>query len=199
MQRPVALHLVMEYYTRVLMLVLLHPACSIVTPHQQVQECAVDTAFAVPNFKANWFKAVEYCHYLGRSLVTIATEQKQQAIDRLLDDAGHYARDQPYWCGANDLADGDNFHWHLTGRPVTTGWTNWRDELHRREQAAEMDAFKVRCVTMSRTADDVEELQQRQVLPPSASPTPAAFSWIWTVANCWKEQYFICERTGGCR
>uniref|UniRef100_A0A182R9H0 C-type lectin domain-containing protein n=1 Tax=Anopheles funestus TaxID=62324 RepID=A0A182R9H0_ANOFN len=188
------MELLMEY-SRILVLLLLPPTYSIVTPYHPVPECAADAPFIVPNFKANWFKAVEYCHYLGRSLVTVDTEQKQLVIDRLLDDAGHYPRDQPYWCGANDLADGDNFHWHLTGRPIAIGWTNWRDELHRREQAAEMDAFKVRCVSMSRTADDVEELQQQQELP-SPPPSPS-FSWIWTVSNCWKELYFICERAGG--
>uniref|UniRef100_A0A182T7R4 C-type lectin domain-containing protein n=1 Tax=Anopheles maculatus TaxID=74869 RepID=A0A182T7R4_9DIPT len=188
----------MEYARFVLLVLLVPRTYAIVTPYQQVPECAADAAFIVPNFKANWFKATEYCHYLGRSLVTLATEQKQQSVDQLLDGAGHYPRDQPYWCGANDLADGGNFHWHLTGRPIAVGWTNWRDELHRREPAAEMDAFKVRCVSMSRAADDVEELQQQQLEQP-VLPPPA--SWMWTVSNCWKELYFICERTGisGCR
>uniref|UniRef100_A0A182JWT7 C-type lectin domain-containing protein n=1 Tax=Anopheles christyi TaxID=43041 RepID=A0A182JWT7_9DIPT len=208
-----------------LLLVTLEPAAySIVTPYQLVSECVADAPFIVPNFKvyktgnvtgtnsniaftlcfkclillqANWFKAVEYCHYLGRALVTIATEQRQHMLNQLLDDASHHPREQSFWCGANDLADVDNFHWHLTGRPVAIGWSNWRDELHRREPVTEPDAFKVRCVSLARTADEVEELQQQQedAVPPSPPSSP--FSWIWTVSNCWKELYFICERTGG--
>uniref|UniRef100_A0A6E8W6V9 C-type lectin domain-containing protein n=1 Tax=Anopheles coluzzii TaxID=1518534 RepID=A0A6E8W6V9_ANOCL len=176
-----------------------HPGASIVTPYHPVPECAADAPFIVPNFKANWFKAVEYCHYLGRSLVTVATEQRQQTLDQLLDDGAHQPRDQSFWCGANDLADAGSFHWHLTGRPVALGWSNWADERHRREPADADDAYKVRCVSLSRTADVVEELQQQQQEGEGeggAAAPPAPFSWIWTVANCWRELYFICERTG---
>ncbi|XP_053678541.1 uncharacterized protein LOC128728916 [Anopheles nili] len=176
----------------VLLLFAIHPTRPIVTPFTMVPECAADAQFVVPNFKANWFKAIEYCHYLGRSLVTVSTEQQQHAVDRLLDQADHFSREQSYWSGANDLADDDNFHWHRTGQPVAIGWSNWRGEVPLRDPSTESDAFKVRCVALLRTAEVVEELQQQQELP----ATPAA-SWAWTVANCWRELYFICERSSG--
>uniref|UniRef100_A0A182MZJ2 C-type lectin domain-containing protein n=1 Tax=Anopheles dirus TaxID=7168 RepID=A0A182MZJ2_9DIPT len=176
---------------------LLHIAHAIVTPYHPARECVADAAYIVPNFKANWFKAVEYCHYLGRTLVTLETEQRQRTIDQLLDatDGTCYAhpRDQSYWSGANDLADGGLFHWHLTGRPVSLGWSNWRVPPTAGAED-DPDALKVRCVAMAAdasVADDVEELQMSSApltLPPS--------TWSWTVADCWRELYFICERTG---
>ncbi|XP_055605126.1 alpha-N-acetylgalactosamine-specific lectin-like [Uranotaenia lowii] len=144
---------------------------AIVTPISQrmvKQECSEDTPIVVPNFKANWFKAVEYCHYLGRNLMGVASAEKQDTITTVLEETDKFS-DSSFWIGASDLAEVGNFHWHSTGTRVT--WYNWNEmlELPKANDNRKDD----RCVVLNHH-------QQ------------GAFKWI--INNCWDEYYFACER-----
>ncbi|XP_053699137.1 snaclec convulxin subunit beta-like [Sabethes cyaneus] len=136
------------------------------------KECDANAPMAVPNFKANWFKATEYCHYLGRNLVTVTSAEKQAIVNKILEETDKYG-DNSFWIGGSDLADLGNFHWHSTGTRIV--WHNWNEllALPTAEDARKDD----RCVLLANQTDK------------------RGFKWV--VANCWDEYYFVCEQKIG--
>ncbi|KAL1374716.1 hypothetical protein pipiens_004839 [Culex pipiens pipiens] len=134
------------------------------------RECDPDTPMVVPNFKANWFKATEYCHYLDRNLVIVTSAEKQEVITKVLEGTDKFG-DNSFWVGGSDLAELGNFHWHSTGTRIV--WHNWSE-----------------LVPMP-TADDPTRKDDRCVLL-SNNTEMGGFKWI--VVNCWDEYYFVCEK-----
>ncbi|XP_055522560.1 uncharacterized protein LOC129716746 [Wyeomyia smithii] len=107
-----------------------HSSSSIVTPNGNDKdlrnECDANAPMVVPNFKANWFKATEYCHYLGRNLVIVTSAEKQEAITKVLKETDKFGNNS-FWIGGSDLAELGNFHWHSTGTRIV--WNNWSELL----------------------------------------------------------------------
>ncbi|XP_055639206.1 perlucin-like [Toxorhynchites rutilus septentrionalis] len=132
-------------------------------------ECDADTPMVVPNFKANWFKATEYCHYLGRHLVIVTSPEKQQVISKVLEGTDKIG-DSSFWIGGSDLAELGNFHWHSTGTRIV--WHNWSELL------------------VVPSADDVRKDDRCVLLRDGMEQG----GFKWTVVNCWDEYYFVCEK-----
>ncbi|XP_062551210.1 uncharacterized protein LOC134216304 [Armigeres subalbatus] len=144
-------------------------ALSIVTLDKEAMttnECDADTPMVVPNFKANWFKATEYCHYLGRNLVMLGSAEKQAIVAKVIE-ATDKVGDNSFWIGGSDLAELGNFHWHSTGTRIV--WQNWNELVD--APTAGDSRRNDRCVLLG---------------------MPDGLKWI--VVNCWDEYYFLCER-----
>ncbi|XP_065077341.1 uncharacterized protein LOC135700691 [Ochlerotatus camptorhynchus] len=155
-------------------------ALSIVTVDRKeamTNECDAGTPVVVPNFKANWFKATEYCHYLGRNLVMASSAEKQVIITKAIE-ATDKAGDNSFWIGGSDLAELGNFHWHSMGTRIV--WHNWNELV---EMPTASDQRKDdRCILLGNPNQNNE-----------AAPTTMD-GFKWTVVNCWDEYYFVCER-----
>ncbi|EAT39941.1 AAEL008299-PA, partial [Aedes aegypti] len=121
---------------------------------------------------ANWFKATEYCHYLGRNLVMVGSPEKQAVVAKVIE-ATDKAGDNSFWIGGSDLAELGNFHWHSMGTRFV--WHNW-NELSDSPMAGD-NRKDDRCVLLGNQNDE---------------GSPDGFKWI--VVNCWDEYYFVCER-----
>ncbi|XP_058444168.1 uncharacterized protein LOC131425906 [Malaya genurostris] len=133
------------------------------------KECDTDAPIVVPNFKANWFKATEYCHYLNRNLVVLTSAEKQEMIGKLLKGTDKFEGNS-FWIGGSDLAEIGNFHWHSTGSRFV--WHNWNELLP------------------VPVANDGRK-DNRCVLLLNAQSETVGFKWM--VVNCWDEYYFVCE------
>nr|XP_029723948.1 uncharacterized protein LOC115264419 [Aedes albopictus] len=136
-------------------------------------ECAADTAMVGSNFQANWFKATEYCHYLGRNLVMVGSAEKQAIVAKVIEGTDK-AGDNSFWIGGSDLAELGNFHWHSMGTRIV--WSNW-NELVDAPTARDTHRKDDRCVLLNNLNDEA---------------SPDGFKWM--AVNCWDEYYFVCER-----
>ncbi|XP_058811518.1 lithostathine-1-alpha-like [Topomyia yanbarensis] len=132
------------------------------------KECDANTPMVVPNFKANWFKATEYCHYLNRDLVVMTSAEKQEITGKVLEGTDKFG-DNSFWIGGSDLAELGNFHWHSTGRRFM--WYNWNELLP--IPVATDGRQDYRCVLLSNQSE--------------------AGGFKWSLVNCWDEYYFVCE------
>ncbi|XP_021694762.1 struthiocalcin-2-like [Aedes aegypti] len=105
-------------------------------------ECDDEQTYIIPHFKSNWYKAMEYCHYLGLKLATVPSIDKQLQIEDSIErtDKGNGTT---FWTGGNDLGDNENFHWYSTGTRIV--WFNWS-----------MDAYSRNgnCIYLHRKNDD---------------------------------------------
>ncbi|EDW33055.1 GL16169 [Drosophila persimilis] len=72
-------------------------------------------------FKANWFKATQYCRYHGMHLASISSQEENDRLEKHIRDFG--LGHEHFWISGTDLADEGNFFWMATGRPIT--FTNW--------------------------------------------------------------------------
>ncbi|XP_037294816.1 C-type lectin 37Da [Manduca sexta] len=72
-------------------------------------------------FKANWFKAQQYCRFHGMHLASIASQQENDKLEQYVKDSG-YGREH-FWTSGTDLAEEGNFFWMANGRPLT--FVNW--------------------------------------------------------------------------
>ncbi|XP_073946940.1 uncharacterized protein isoform X4 [Choristoneura fumiferana] len=72
-------------------------------------------------FKANWFKAQQYCRFHGMHLASIASQQENDQLEKYVKDSG-YGREH-FWTSGTDLAEEGNFFWMANGRPLT--FVNW--------------------------------------------------------------------------
>ncbi|XP_075160772.1 brevican core protein triforce isoform X2 [Haematobia irritans] len=72
-------------------------------------------------FKANWFKATQYCRYHGMHLASISSQEENDRLEKHIKDFG--LENEHFWVSGTDLADEGNFFWLSTGRPIT--FTNW--------------------------------------------------------------------------
>ncbi|XP_065075435.1 hepatic lectin-like [Ochlerotatus camptorhynchus] len=100
--------------------------------------CSSLSEFFIPDIKANWYGAVEYCQRIGMRLVVVDSEAKHTEIVRLGIDTGTIG--DSLWIGANDLALEGRVIWHATGRWVT--FSKWKagepNNLREREHCVHM-------------------------------------------------------------
>ncbi|XP_044737509.1 uncharacterized protein LOC123299247 isoform X2 [Chrysoperla carnea] len=72
-------------------------------------------------FKANWFRANQYCRYHGMHLASISSQEENDKLETYIRDFG--LGNEHFWTSGTDLADEGHFFWMATGRPIT--FTNW--------------------------------------------------------------------------
>ncbi|CAH2090894.1 unnamed protein product [Euphydryas editha] len=72
-------------------------------------------------FKANWFKAQQYCRFHGMHLASISTQEENDRLEKYVRESG-YGREH-FWTSGTDLAEEGNFFWMANGRPLT--FVNW--------------------------------------------------------------------------
>ncbi|XP_072947132.1 uncharacterized protein tfc isoform X2 [Epargyreus clarus] len=72
-------------------------------------------------FKANWFKAQQYCRFHGMHLASISSQEENDKLEKYVKDSG-YGREH-FWTSGTDLAEEGNFFWMANGRPLT--FVNW--------------------------------------------------------------------------
>ncbi|XP_037043429.1 lectin subunit alpha-like [Bradysia coprophila] len=115
-------------------------------------------------FKANWYRAMQFCRFHGMQLASIESQSEHDAVVGLMTDLR--MRDERFWISGNDLANEGNFFWMANGRPLT--YTNWFN--------GEPNHIGIeRCV----------ELWNRNV---ATNPI------MWNNFFCTSELFFICER-----
>lgn len=124
--------------------------------------------YFIPNFKANWFKSVEYCHYIGQRLAVIETGQAETNLYSAIRASDAFnALSTRVWVGANDLADEGNFHWHATGKRIR--YANWNpgqpDNWDSRENCVEVGINTIGYL----------------------------YAWRWNDDDCKTLHYFACE------
>ncbi|XP_030749953.1 mannose-binding protein C-like [Sitophilus oryzae] len=72
-------------------------------------------------FKANYFKATQYCRFHGMHLASITSQEENDKLEKYIKDFGF--GNEHFWTSGTDLAEEGNFFWMSTGRPIT--FTNW--------------------------------------------------------------------------
>ncbi|XP_044766569.1 mannose-binding protein C-like isoform X1 [Coccinella septempunctata] len=72
-------------------------------------------------FKANYFRAMQYCRFHGMHLASISSQEENDKLEKYINDFGF--GNEHFWTSGTDLADEGKFFWMATGRPVT--FTNW--------------------------------------------------------------------------
>ncbi|KAG8248699.1 mannose binding [Homalodisca vitripennis] len=72
-------------------------------------------------FKANWFRASQYCRYRGMRLATINNQIEEGELERSLETLGF--EPGPIWTSGTASGGEDEYFWMSTGAPLT--YTNW--------------------------------------------------------------------------
>lgn len=72
-------------------------------------------------FKANYFRASQYCRFHGMQLASITSQEENDKLEKYIKDFGF--GNEHFWTSGTDLAEEGNFFWMSTGRPIT--FTNW--------------------------------------------------------------------------
>jgi len=72
-------------------------------------------------FKANWYKAEQYCRYHGMHLASINSEEEQKHLQEHIQSFG--MGHEHFWTSGTDQAEEGKFFWMSTGKPVT--FENW--------------------------------------------------------------------------
>jgi len=117
-------------------------------------------------FKANWYKASQYCRYHGLQLASIETKEENTILERYISEIG--LGNEHFWTSGTDQAEEGVFYWFGTGKPV--GYTNWN--------AGEPNNFRYE----NGEEEHCLELWNRDAKGLKWNDTPCSF-----------ETYFICE------
>ncbi|XP_067646283.1 uncharacterized protein tfc isoform X2 [Eurosta solidaginis] len=117
-------------------------------------------------FKANWFKAAQYCRYHGMHLVSISSQEENDRLEKHIRDFG--LGHEHFWTSGTDLADEGNYFWMANGRPIT--FTNWN--------AGEPNNFRYE----NGEEENCMELWNRD-----------GKGLKWNDSPCSFETYFVCE------
>jgi len=72
-------------------------------------------------FKANWYKAEQYCRFHGMHLASINTADQQKDLEEHIESFG--MGHEHFWTSGTDQAEEGKFFWMSTGKPVT--YDNW--------------------------------------------------------------------------
>ncbi|XP_037085886.1 C-type lectin 37Db-like [Pollicipes pollicipes] len=72
-------------------------------------------------FKANWYRAMQYCRYHNMHLASIQSAEENDELEQLIKDNsfGH----EHFWISGTDQGEEGRFFWISSGRPIT--FTNW--------------------------------------------------------------------------
>ncbi|XP_058456749.1 C-type lectin 37Da-like [Malaya genurostris] len=79
--------------------------------------------YCIPDIKANWFKAHEFCTTLGMELISIESQAEHNALIKFIRSTDKFSNATRFWIGASDLAEEGIYTWISSGRLVT--FTNW--------------------------------------------------------------------------
>ncbi|XP_055620293.1 C-type lectin 37Db-like [Toxorhynchites rutilus septentrionalis] len=129
--------------------------------------CTSPVRYYVSDFRANWYRATEYCFYMGMQPVIVETAEEHNKVIEVVKDSNVFTNDSFIaWIGASDLGEEGIFVWHATGTRVR--YANWRPGQ------PDNDKNQEDCVTLMNM--------------------PAA-GWEWHANDepCWNSHYFICE------
>ncbi|XP_071454358.1 C-type lectin 37Db isoform X1 [Hetaerina americana] len=72
-------------------------------------------------FKANWYRAAQYCRYHGMHLASIESQEESDKLEKHIKDYGLGL--EHFWTSGTDQGEEGVFFWLSNGRPVT--YTNW--------------------------------------------------------------------------
>ncbi|XP_039283651.1 mannose-binding protein C-like [Nilaparvata lugens] len=72
-------------------------------------------------FRANWYRAAQYCRYHGMHLASISSQEENDKLEKHIRDFG--LGHEHFWTSGTDQAEEGTFFWMSTGRPIT--FTNW--------------------------------------------------------------------------
>lgn len=72
-------------------------------------------------FRANWFRASQYCRFHGMHLASISSQEENDKLEKHIKEFGF--GHEHFWTSGTDLAEEGNFFWMSTGRPIT--FENW--------------------------------------------------------------------------
>ncbi|XP_055707233.1 C-type mannose receptor 2 isoform X1 [Phlebotomus papatasi] len=117
-------------------------------------------------FRANWFRAAQYCRFHGMHLASIASQEENDKLEKHIRDFGF--GNEHFWTSGTDLADEGSFFWMSTGRPIT--FTNWN--------AGEPNNFRYE----NGEEENCLELWNRD-----------GKGLKWNDSPCSFETYFVCE------
>ncbi|XP_039446389.1 perlucin-like isoform X1 [Culex pipiens pallens] len=80
--------------------------------------------YQIPNIRANWFKAVEFCHSIGMQLATVDSRADSESLISFIKSTDKFNEQAcAFWLGGSDLSEEGTFSWQGTGKLVT--YTNW--------------------------------------------------------------------------
>jgi len=117
-------------------------------------------------FKANWYKAEQYCRYHGMHLASINSEEEQKNLEEHITSFG--MGNEHFWSSGTDQGEEGKFVWMSTGRPLT--YENWN--------AGEPNNFQYE----NGETENCLELWNRDGKGLRWNDTPCSF-----------ESYFLCE------
>ncbi|XP_044005173.1 low affinity immunoglobulin epsilon Fc receptor-like [Aphidius gifuensis] len=72
-------------------------------------------------FKANWYRASQYCRYHGMHLASISSQEENDKLEKHIKEFG--LAHEHFWTSGTDQAEEGTFFWMANGRPVT--FENW--------------------------------------------------------------------------
>jgi len=72
-------------------------------------------------FKANWYKAEQYCRFHGMHLASINSAEEQRNLQEHIQSFG--MGHEHFWTSGTDQAEEGKFFWMSTGKPLT--FENW--------------------------------------------------------------------------
>ncbi|XP_058802828.1 C-type lectin 37Db-like [Phymastichus coffea] len=72
-------------------------------------------------FKANWYRAAQYCRYHGMHLASINSQEENDKLEKHIRDFG--LAHEHFWTSGTDQAEEGTFFWMANGRPIT--FENW--------------------------------------------------------------------------
>eukprot|EP00092_Neocalanus_flemingeri_P020457 GFUD01022161.1.p1 GENE.GFUD01022161.1~~GFUD01022161.1.p1 ORF type:complete len:186 (+),score=32.48 GFUD01022161.1:21-578(+) len=72
-------------------------------------------------FKANWYKAEQYCRFHGMHLASINSGDEQKNLEEHIQSFG--MGHEHFWTSGTDQAEEGKFFWMSTGKPMT--YENW--------------------------------------------------------------------------
>merc|ERR1711902_467583 len=72
-------------------------------------------------FKANWYKAEQYCRYHGMHLASINSAEEQASLEDHITSFG--MGNEHFWSSGTDQGEEGKFVWMSTGKPLT--YENW--------------------------------------------------------------------------
>ncbi|XP_011504822.1 PREDICTED: perlucin-like protein isoform X2 [Ceratosolen solmsi marchali] len=117
-------------------------------------------------FKANWYKAAQYCRYHGMHLVSISSQEENDKLEKHIKDFG--LGHEHFWTSGTDQGVEGAFFWMANGWPIT--FENWN--------AGEPNNFRYE----NGEEEDCLELWNRD-----------SKGLKWNDSPCSFETFFVCE------
>jgi len=117
-------------------------------------------------FKANWYKAEQYCRFHNMHLASINSEEEQRELEEHI--TGFGMGNEHFWSSGTDQGEESKFVWMATGKPLT--YENWN--------AGEPNNFQYE----NGETENCLELWNRDGKGLRWNDTPCSF-----------ESYFVCE------